>query len=270
MRDRSGRAEERKSGQGAMPPGTPGVAQASVVASSAPPLLRSSAPDHARQVQGMFARIAGKYDLLNRVLSARRDVAWRRRALAMWDGHPADVLDLACGTFDLGLEAIVQQKATRIHGCDFCQPMLVAGAAKRVGRPVSAAVGDALRLPYADGAFDGAMVAYGWRNFGDPLASARELHRTLRPGGQVLILEFFRPQTRWPKVFYGTFGKVVFPAVGGLLAGDASAYRYLNDSIKRFLSVEEASRTLEQAGFTRLRWQSFFGGVSHAVAADRP
>ena len=223
---------------------------------------------HAESVKSMFGRIAPKYDLLNRVLSARRDVAWRRTALDLWRGTPADVLDLACGTFDLGLEAITRGKAQRIHGCDFCQPMLVAGAAKRAGLPVSAAVGDALRLPYADASFDGAMVAYGWRNFGDPAAAARELRRVLRPGGQLLILEFFRPVSWWPKTFYGTFGKVVFPAVGGVLAGDAAAYTYLNDSIKRFLTTEQADGVLRTAGFANTRWVSFFGGVSHGVAAD--
>ena len=126
----------------------------------------STAPsEHALAVRSMFGRIAGRYDLLNRVLSARRDVAWRRHALGLWRGQPAEVLDLACGTFDLAREALDQGKAKRVHGCDFCQPMLVAGAAKRSGRPVTASVGDALRLPYAEGAFDGAMAAYGWRNF---------------------------------------------------------------------------------------------------------
>src|SRR4051812_11943362 len=119
-------------------------------------------------VKDMFGRIAPKYDLANRVLSARRDVAWRRTALAMLEGSPADVLDLACGTFDLSLKALERGKAARVHGCVFSRRMLVAGGAKRAGRQVTAAVGDALRLPYADASFDAAMVAYGWRNFGDP------------------------------------------------------------------------------------------------------
>lgn len=220
-------------------------------------------------VKALFGRIAPRYDLLNRVLSARRDVAWRRAALDLIEVPPGEVLDLACGTFDLGLEALARGKARRIHGSDFCQPMLVAGAAKRSGRPVSASVGDAMHLPFADGAFDCAMVAYGWRNFPDPAASLAELHRVLRPGGELLILEFFRPERLWPRVFYGTFGKIVFPLVGGMLAGDASAYRYLNDSIARFVSVAEAGDLLARQGFTAQRWLSFFGGVSHAVVARK-
>jgi demethylmenaquinone methyltransferase / 2-methoxy-6-polyprenyl-1,4-benzoquinol methylase len=207
-------------------------------------------------VKALFANIAPKYDLLNRVLSARNDVRWRRRILREVAGAPTDVLDLACGTFDLGLEALAQGKAKHVHGCDFCQPMLVAGTDKRKGHPLSASVGDALRLPFADGSFDLAMVAYGWRNFGDP-------------GGQLLILEFFRPTSWWPKTFYGSFGKLVFPLVGGTLTGNADAYRYLNDSIARFLSREEADAAIAEAGFTSQRWVSFFGGVSHGVVAGR-
>ncbi len=216
----------------------------------------------------MFGRIAGRYDLLNRLLSARLDVRWRRIAVGMLEPGAGTALDLACGTYDLGLAAIAQGRAARVHGCDFCLPMLAAGSGKRAGRPLSAAAGDAMRLPYADGAFDLAMVAYGWRNFGDPLASARELRRVLRPGGQLLILEFFRPVRLWPKIFYGTFGRGVFPLAGSLIAGDREAYRYLHDSVRGFVSTAEAEAVLAQAGFAGMRWRAFSGGVSHAVAAS--
>jgi len=225
-------------------------------------------PSGSKQVQAMFGRIANRYDLLNRVLSVRLDVRWRRIAVGMLPAGSGEALDLACGTFDLGLMALAQGRAARVHGCDFCVPMLAAGIAKRRGRPLSAAAGDALRLPYADGSFDVAMVAYGWRNFGDPLASARELRRVLRPGGHLLILEFFRPVRWWPKTFYATFGKGVFPVAGALLAGDATAYRYLHDSVKGFISTSEADTVLREAGFGASAWQSFSGGVSHAVAVS--
>jgi len=221
------------------------------------------------QVQRMFARIAPRYDLLNRVLSGRRDVAWRQSAIALLGNPPGECLDLACGTFDLGLEALHQGKATRVHGCDFCQPMLVAGTVKRQGQSVTAAVGDARRLPYADASFDTAMVAYGWRNFPDPQLALAELSRVLRPGGELLILEFFRPEGWWPRTFYGTFGRWVMPVLGGWLAGDAEAYRYLNRSIQGFLSVSEATQALATAGFGCVRWRPFFGGVSHAVCARK-
>jgi demethylmenaquinone methyltransferase/2-methoxy-6-polyprenyl-1,4-benzoquinol methylase len=217
----------------------------------------------------MFGRIAGRYDLLNRLLSARRDVAWRAKALALLDGRPHTVLDLACGTFDLGLQAIAVGKAARVHGTDFCLPMLAAGAAKRAGRPVSASVGDALRLPFADGSVDAVMVAYGWRNFPDAEAALREMGRVLVPGGQVLVLEFFRPSWWWPRLFYATFGRWIFPAMGRLVAGDAAAYRYLHDSVQRFLSHDEATALFARCGFSGVRSASCFGGISHAIAAYR-
>jgi demethylmenaquinone methyltransferase/2-methoxy-6-polyprenyl-1,4-benzoquinol methylase len=225
-------------------------------------------PSGSKDVQAMFGRIAGRYDLLNRVLSARLDLRWRRIAVGMLPEGRGEALDLACGTFDLGLSALRQGRAARIHGCDFSVPMLAAGAAKRRGQALSAAAGDALRLPYADAAFDAAMVAYGWRNFGDPLASARELRRVLRPGGHLLILEFFRPVRWFPKAFYATFGRGVFPLAGSLLAGDRGAYRYLHDSVQGFVSTAEAERHLLAAGFAAPRWKAFSGGVSHAVAAQ--
>ncbi len=228
--------------------------------------VNDTLPAGSKQVQAMFGRIAGRYDLLNRVLSARLDLRWRRIAVDLLPAGDGDALDLACGTFDLGLAALRQGRAARIHGCDFSVPMLAAGTGKRQGRPLSASAGDALRLPYADAAFDVAMVAYGWRNFGDPLASARELRRVLRPGGRLLILEFFRPTCFFPKLFYATFGRGVFPLAGSLLAGDRSAYRYLCDSVRGFISTTEADVHLREAGFAEPRWTSFSGGVSNAVA----
>ena len=218
-------------------------------------------------VKAMFGRIAPRYDLLNRVLSGGQDVAWRRRAVDLLEPGKRQVLDLACGTYDLGLTAVESGRAEQIHGCDFCVPMLSAGEAKRRGQPITAAAGDALHLPYADASFDGAMVAYGLRNFGDPRASLLELRRVLRPGGQLLVLEFFRPVSWWPRTFYGTFGRWVFPTVGGMLAGDSTAYRYLKDSIEGFISPAEMRALVIDIGFAKQQWLPFFGGISHAMCA---
>ncbi len=221
-------------------------------------------------VKAMFGRIAPTYDLANTVLSAKRDAAWRRRALALFEGRSGEVLDLACGTFDLAREALQRGVAERVHGCDFCVPMLKAGSAKRTGLAITASAGDALHLPFADRTFDAAMVAYGWRNFGDPAASLRELARVLVPGGQLMILEFFRPVRWWPRLFYGTFGRYMLPLVGGMVSGDREAYSYLNASIASFVSVDEAEALLLGAGFLTPRRRSCFGGVSHALWARLP
>lgn len=220
-------------------------------------------------VRAMFGRIAGRYDLLNRLLSARRDVAWRAAALRLLAGRPGTALDLACGTFDFGLQALASGRALRVHGCDFALPMLQAGTAKRDGRPLSASVADALRLPFADGSADLVLCAYGWRNFDDPARALDEMRRVLAPGGEILILEFFRPTWWWPRLFYGSFGRVVFPAAGRLVAGDAAAYRYLHDSVQRFLTIDAAADLCRAHGFRDVRVRSCFGGVSHALAATR-
>lgn len=219
----------------------------------------------------MFATIANRYDLANRVLSAGRDVSWRRSALKLLDDKPdRRLLDLACGTFDLGLDALSRGHASSVIGGDFCPPMLHAGAEKITEAAVRPCAADALRLPFADDSFDAAMIAYGWRNVDDPLLALRELKRVIKPGGQLLILEFFHPSNPWSHTFYQTFGRVVFPVIGGLLTGDASAYRYLRESVYRFVTTKQADELLDQADFGERQWRSFFAGVSHAVCARVP
>jgi len=234
--------------------------------SSASSAASASQPD---QVRGMFGRIAGRYDLLNRLLSARRDVAWRRHALSQLSNPPGLLVDLACGTYDVGLEALTQGLARQVIGLDFCLPMLVAGERKRRGKHLAASAGDCLRLPLADGCARTVTISYGWRNVADQTQAVAEMARILEPGGELLILEFFRPQRWWPRVFYATFGRWIFPAVGGLIAGDTAAYRYLHDSVQRFLRIDEALTVVTAQGFTQARAISYFGGISHAILARK-
>ena len=216
----------------------------------------------------MFGNIAHRYDLVNRLLSARRDVAWRRVALDFLPEPAGVVLDLATGTGDLGAEAIAYGKAKRVHGADFCVPMLQAGSKRRAEHgPFSATAGDALNLPYADNCFDAAMVAYGWRNFDDLPTSLKELQRVIKPGGTLIILEFFRPQTWWTRTFHRLFS-LFAPVVGAVFAGNREAYAYLHQSIQGFVSVDEASALLEASQYGNVRWKAFFGGVSHVIAAE--
>ncbi|NRA36739.1 MAG: ubiquinone/menaquinone biosynthesis methyltransferase [Planctomycetes bacterium] len=218
-------------------------------------------------VHDMFARIAKRYDLANRLLSGGRDVSWRRAALGMLQGDQHQVLDLACGTFDLGLDALAYGHASFVHASDFCAPMMHAGAEKRRGIAMSACAGDGMSLPFADNSFDVAMIAYGWRNIDQPQQCLQEFHRVLRPHGQLLILEFFKPVAWWPRFFYATYGRFILPLLGGMISGDRKAYCYLNSSIKGFLSCAQAGSALEQAGFHHLQWKGFFGGISHALVA---
>ena len=218
-------------------------------------------------VHDMFARIAKRYDMANRMLSAGCDTRWRKRALRMLNGDGLSILDLACGTFDLSRDALAIEKAALVHGVDFCAPMLHAGAKKRHELAITACAGDGHHLPFADHSFDAAIMAYGWRNMDDPKACLLEMKRCLKPGGQVLLLEFFKPLSWWPRFFYGSFGRYLFPLIGGVISGDASAYRYLYTSIQGFMSTAEADAVLKDCGFSDMQWHSFFGGVSHAVVA---
>lgn len=215
-------------------------------------------------VKTMFGRIAPKYDLANRMLSMRRDVAWRRKSLNLLQGTPGRLLDLACGTGDFGLEALSRNKATSVHGCDFCLPMLRSGDHRRDGHAFSASNGDGLRLPYADHSFEAVIMAYGWRNFDDKALGLQEMSRILKPGGEMLLLEFFTPTNLFTKAFHGAFARTA-PLIGGMITGDREAYAYLHSSIQGFMTISEAQELAADNGFTNTATQSFFGGVSHAL-----
>jgi len=218
------------------------------------------------EVKSLFDRISGDYDLLNRVLSARRDLVWRRRAVDLLAPAPRLVADLACGTYDLSRDLVRRGRARRVIGLDFSAAMLRAGRSKIAGLPIAPCAADALHLPLADGSVDACTIAYGWRNFDDPAAALAEIHRVLRPGGELLLLEFFRPRAAFPRAFSATYGRVVLPLAGLVLAGDAAAYAYLNRSIESFLDLAGAERLLRANGFARPRWRRFFAGLSDAVA----
>lgn len=220
-------------------------------------------------VKALFGRIAGRYDLLNRLLSARLDLRWRRRALALVEGRAACCLDLACGTFDFGLMALDEGRAEMVIAGDFSLPMMRAGLGKPGPRALFPSGADALHLPYADQAFDLVIMAYGWRNVDDPARALAEIHRVLQPQGQLLILEFLRPTQWWPRLFYGSFGRFVLPLAGAVVAGDRAAYAYLRSSISGFLSGAEAATLCRSAGFAAPRWHSFVGGISHALWTRR-
>jgi demethylmenaquinone methyltransferase/2-methoxy-6-polyprenyl-1,4-benzoquinol methylase len=222
------------------------------------------APERAA-VRSMFDRIAPRYDLLNRLLSGGTDVRWRRRAVAFLDLAPgARVLDLCTGTADLLLEALRSGGARGGLGVDLSHQMLVRGKQKLAAagaEGTAVAGGDAERLPVRDGSFDGALVAFGIRNVGDPLAALREVHRALRPGGRFVVLEFQTP--RGPLgAAYQLYFRHVLPRVGGLVSGDRSAYAYLPASVARFPEPEAFAALMQQAGFGDVRHERLTLGIA--------
>lgn len=220
----------------------------------------------------MFDRIAPRYDLLNRVLSGGTDVRWRRKAVDLVGlTPPLRVLDLCCGTADLLIEAVRRHPESGGLGVDLSQQMLVRGAAKlsRGGYAGRTALvgGDGERLPVRDGAFDAALVAFGIRNVGDPLAAMREVHRALRPGGRFVVLEFSMPGGAFG-VAYRFYFRHVLPRLGGLLS-DGSAYGYLPASVARFPSPAGFAALMKQAGFTDVRWTPLTGGIACLHRGDK-
>ena len=227
-----------------------------------------------REVRSMFARISGRYDLLNHVLSAGIDRSWRRAAVAAGERglegsvRGARVVDVCCGTGDLSLA--FAGAGARVLGLDFtpemvrlAEPKWRAGASHRgPGGQARFAVGDALRLPLAPGACDLASVAFGVRNLADPDAGLRELARVVRPGGVVLVLEFSPPPTGLVGTAYRAYFQRLLPLVGGLVSGDREAYRYLPRTVTAWPGPREVLGKLEAAGLRDCGFESLSMGIA--------
>jgi len=237
------------------------------------PTPTPGAPERAA-VRSMFDRIAPRYDLLNRLLSAGTDVRWRRRAVDELDrAGPGRLLDLCTGTADLLIEALGRDPRLSGLGADLSPAMLARGRGKlrRRGMADRAALacGDAERLPLRDALFDGALVAFGIRNVGDPERALRELLRVLRPGGRLVVLEFSMPGGLLGPL-YRLYFRHVLPRIGAAVSGDPHAYAYLPASVARFPSPEAFGALLEAAGFEAVTCRRLTGGIACIHRGDRP
>jgi demethylmenaquinone methyltransferase/2-methoxy-6-polyprenyl-1,4-benzoquinol methylase len=215
----------------------------------------------------MFGRIAGRYDLLNHLLSGNVDKRWRRlvaRTLRPSLVEGARVLDVACGTGDLAL-ALASAGAGVVVGLDFCRPMLEIArrkAAVESSRPPLFVEGDALRLPFADESFDVVTIAFGLRNLAGVEEGLRELLRVLRPGGRAAVLEFSSPVVPGFRALFRFYFARVLPRVGGLVSGSRGAYEYLPDSVSRFPDQERLAGLMREAGFREVEYRNLTGGIA--------
>lgn len=220
----------------------------------------------AHWVRGMFGRIAGRYDLLNHLLSFNLDKRWRKQTIEriaeIAERRDARILDLCCGTGDV-LAGIEKRRGATALGSDFCHPMLVE-AKKKVASPLFEA--DALALPLADASLDLVTIAFGFRNLANYRRGLDELWRVMKPGGVVAILEFSQPRNRAFGAVYGFFSTRVLPVVGGMISGSREAYSYLPESIRKFPPAEELADEMKAAGFRRVEFERMTGG---AVALHR-
>ncbi len=230
-------------------------------------------------VREMFDRIVPRYDLMNRLMTGGRDVAWRKLAVreALRNVDPgngnADVLDIATGTGDLAM-ALREAGAGRVTGLDFSAAMLVEARRKdresASSKPIVWVEGDAMALPFAENAFDAVTVGFGLRNMPSYPGALAEVVRVLRPGGTFVCLEttpFTVPILREAFTWY--FARIV-PLIGGLLSGDRDAYAYLPASSARFPDAETLGQMMLAAGFTGVRYLRLGAGtVALHVARKR-
>lgn len=220
-----------------------------------------------KTIQAMFAGVAPRYDLLNRVLSVRLDGLWRRAVARAVGAAPGqEVLDLCCGTGDQAVA--IARRGARVVAADFCLPMLALAQGKLAAGPRAQPVGrpriataDALSLPFGSERFDGVTVSFGLRNVADLDASLREILRVLKPGGRLVVLECGVPRSalvRGPYMFYFTR---ILPRIGALLSPRGSAYVYLPNSVLAFPLREAFTGRLRGAGFAEAEWRDLTAGT---------
>jgi demethylmenaquinone methyltransferase/2-methoxy-6-polyprenyl-1,4-benzoquinol methylase len=217
-------------------------------------------------VRSMFAAVAPRYDFLNHFLSMGRDIAWRQataRALKDILNRPGSrVADVCCGTGDLSF-CLGRQSQGMVVGADFCHPMLAIARGKTgVHRRIDFLEADALHLPFADASLDAVSSAFGFRNLAHYGRGIEEMRRVLKCGGRLAILEFSR--VRWPifgPIFRFYFRRVL-PRIGAWISGVEGPYSYLPDSVAKFPDQDVLAGMLREAGFHKVAYKNFTGGVA--------
>lgn len=207
-------------------------------------------------VREMFARIAPRYDLLNRLMTFGMDAGWRTRAakIAVAKNPAPFVLDLATGTGDFAIAIQNVAPAARVVGLDLVYEMLAYAQQKNNARAIPLLTGDALDLPFADNTFDAVTSAFMLRNVVSLERAFAEMARVLQPGGRVVALEITQPRVPlWSALYKFYFYRLV-PLLGGALS-DRAAYRYLPDSAARFVNADELARVMRDAGLSDVKYE---------------
>lgn len=222
----------------------------------------------AEEVQTMFDRIAGRYDLMNRVMTLGIDGRWRAAAVRAARVDPSTrALDVCCGTGDITF-LIAEAGAEHVTGLDFSANMLEQARKRQrnhrhpSGRKrVEFVQGDALNLPFPDDSFDVVTVSFGVRNVEDLDRAFQEFARVTRPGGRIVCLEITRPKSKLANRFYDIWFDRVVPILGGIVSGDRAAYTYLPESTKAFPRPPRLAKILDAAGIANVGWRRYGGGI---------
>lgn len=226
-----------------------------------------------REIAGMFDTIAGRYDLLNRLLSAGRDRVWRHRAVEALGLRAGDtVLDLCTGTAELALAIVsLHGPAPRVLAVDFSAEMLKQGQEKTHRQEATRAItllrGDAERIPLGDRSVDGVSIGFGIRNVSSARRALTEIRRVLRPGGRLVVLEFGEPRSAPVRAVYLWYFQHVLPLVGRLISRHRSAYAYLPASVGTFYTPRAFCDLLKEVGFTDVRVDPLTLGIVYLFCA---
>jgi demethylmenaquinone methyltransferase/2-methoxy-6-polyprenyl-1,4-benzoquinol methylase len=230
-----------------------------------PAATPSTGEERGRQVRQIFSEIAPRYDLLNHVLSLNIDRRWRRQAVDRLGKAPTEglYLDACAGTFDLTLE-LAKRPGFRgfAVASDFAFPMLAEGRRKLAGVKAAPLCADSLQLPFGDGVFQGALIAFGLRNLASVEGGLAELGRVLAPGGRLVVLDFTIPPNPLLRALYLLYFNRILPVVGRWVSGHKWAYTYLPESVKEFPGPEELARRVSAAGFRETGFELLSGGIA--------
>lgn len=221
----------------------------------------------------LFDGIAGRYDFLNHLLTLNIDRSWRRKAVRKIDGQCVHVLDVASGTADLAMALVRQGKAKVVTGIDLSEKMLEEGRCKVADAGMDGSIvleqADCTALPFADATFDAVTCGFGVRNFNKLDKGLEEMLRVLKPGGQLVILEFSYPSSRFVRFFYDFYFSKILPAIGKKISGDDHAYSYLTASVKHFIWGKDFTARLEKAGFSKCSYKTLSMGICTVYKAYR-
>jgi demethylmenaquinone methyltransferase/2-methoxy-6-polyprenyl-1,4-benzoquinol methylase len=222
-------------------------------------------------VRAMFDRIAGRYQLMNALMTFGRDRAWRR-AVVLAAALPTGgrLLDLASGTGDIALEALRQVAGVRVTAADFSLEMMRVGRQRPGGERIAWCAADALSLPFAEASFDAVTSGYLLRNVADRAGVFREQARVVRPGGRVVCLDTSPPPASPLRPLVRLYLRRIIPLLGRLIAGERSAYAYLSASTEGFKTPLELAAIMREAGLVEVRYQSFMAGTIAVHVGTRP
>lgn len=237
--------------------------------------FKDSDKNKKEQVADMFDRIAGQYDNLNRVLSARIDIRWRKKAIRkLKEYRPQQILDVATGTADMALMAYKILKPEKIEGIDLSANMLDLGRKKiekeGLGDKIHLQQGDSETINFPDNSFDAVMVAFGVRNFENLEKGLSEMCRVLKPGGRLIVLEFSKPRQKAVKSLYNLYMGIVAPQVARWFRQNKEAYQYLNESANAFPDRQSFTEILKKAGYSDTSYQSLTLGICCIYSGQKP